>query len=290
MPKNTAGDVRRRAEDEEPNVWSGQSIVTGAVALFVGTVLAVEVYGFAEAALEAPEPPYGPWKALLVLPFLVCFGAPFALLASLLVAVPTVSTARWLSARLTGPDTWWWVPVVAVAVSAVVAGIGAVWQQGPGALCLIWLTSAALLTGAALLARDAALHGSRLLRVFGYGALAAVAVAGVAGAAYGTGLVAEYRPPKVDAARLVGTWSDGRGGALRLSADGTVRAEGLPFRCTGAGTWSYEPDGPTAWDQLVRTDIKGCSPDWRISGTPEHPKLNRDYGEVDDPHWYTLTR
>ncbi|WP_405899237.1 hypothetical protein OG242_18525 [Streptomyces sp. NBC_00727] len=293
MTENTAWHVRERTEasDGPSNVWTGQAIVTGAVALFVGTALAVEVHGFAELAMDAPAPPDGPGWALVLLPFLTCFGAPFALLASLLVALPTVSTARWVSARTTGPDTWWWVPVVAVvAVSAGVSVVAVIRQPGSGPLTVAWLVSAPLLTGSALLARDAALHGRRILRVFGYGALAAVAVAGIAGAAYGTGVVTEYRPPTMDAAGLAGTYTDGRGGTLWLAADGTARAEDLKFHCTGVGTWSYEPDGPTAWDQLVLLRVTDCSLDWRINGTPEHPKLNREYGTADDPHWYTLAR
>ncbi|MEU2246960.1 hypothetical protein [Streptomyces sp. NPDC019224] len=317
MSKNTAC-VRERAEESgsPPSLWTARAIVSGAAALFVGAELAFEVYGFAELAMEAPTQPDGPASALLMLPFLMCFGGPFALLGSLLLALPTVSTARWVSARTTGADTWWWVPVVAVvAVSAVVAAVAVVWHPGPGMLALTWLTSAVLLAGAALLARHASLHGRRLLRVFGYGALAGVAMAGLAGAAFGTGLVTEYRPPEVDAARLVGTWSDGRGGVLRLAADGTARAEGLTdhesayeddadagrakYRCTGPGTWAYEPGNATTWDQRLNVSIERCGFDdfneyvdsgWLISGTPERPKLVRLYGDLDAPGMYTLTR
>ncbi|WP_237694368.1 hypothetical protein [Streptomyces sp. SID2563] len=293
MSKNTAELVRERAEapDGPPPVWSGRAVAAGAGALYVGAVLAVEVYGFVGLASEAPAQGDGPGGAALFLPFLTCFGVPSALVASLWLALPTASAARWASARLTGRDAWWWVPVVAlVPVSVATAVVGISKHLGAGALAWAWLTGEVLLAGAALIARDAALHGRRLLRVLGYGGLAAVAVLGVGAAAFGTGLVTEYSPPKVNAAGLVGTWSDGRGGTLRLSPDGTARADDLKFHCTGTGTWSYAPDGPTAWDQLVLTEFEDCSPDWRISGTPGHPKLNRDYGEADDPHWYTLTR
>ncbi|RAJ68382.1 hypothetical protein K388_01130 [Streptomyces sp. KhCrAH-43] len=274
-----------------PPVWSAHPIVAGAAALFVGTALAFEVYGFAQIAAESPVPPEGVGRMLFVLPFLSCFGVPFALLGNLLVVLPLVWVARRAGSRLTGRDTWRWIPAVAVPPAVAVTVLAGIFlKPGPGDLALVWLTAQSLLTGAALYARDAALHGGRILRVLGYGAMAAVAVFGVGGIAYGAGLLTEYSPPKVTAAQLAGTWSDGHGGTLRLSPDGTARAEGLRFRCSGTGTWSYEPDGPTAWDQLVLTEFEECSPDWRISGRPGHPKLNRDYGDADDPHWYTLTR
>lgn len=296
-----------------PEVWTGRSILAGAGALFVGAVLGVEVNGFVELAAQAPVPPDGPGTALLIQPFLTCFGVPFALLASLLGVLPTVSTARWASGRLTERDVWWWVPVVAVVlVGAGAAVFGITRRPEPGPLVLGWLAGTALLTGAALLARDAALYGGRLLRILGYGALSAVAVFGVGAALYATGLVTEYSPPKADAAELAGTWTDGQGGTLTLATDGTARAEALMYHdsaaeagavaetgkypCTGQGAWSYEPGDSTTWQQNVRLRIDGCAfggvdtEGWRISGTSERPELNWEYGDIDSPDWYTLTR
>ncbi|WP_240798993.1 hypothetical protein [Streptomyces sp. A0958] len=325
MAGNAAWDTRKPwgareradAPSGPPPVWSGRSILAGAAALFMGALVGAEVGGFAELTAEAPAPADGPGGSLLLLPLLVCFGGPAALWGSLTVVLPVVWVARWASGRLTGRDAWWWVPVVAgVLVSVVVAVIGTVRHVGPGPLTLILLTGAVLLAGAALLARDAALHGGRLLRALGYGALAMVAVFGIGAAAFGAGLFTEYRPPKVDASRLAGDWTDGRGGTLRPAADGTARAEGLTdheaayeddadadlakYRCTGTGTWSYAPGDSTTWDQRVRLSIEACSfhepyglgdPEgWRITGTPEHPELNREYGDLDVPGWYTLTR
>ncbi|WP_327369186.1 hypothetical protein [Streptomyces sp. NBC_01217] len=317
MPRSAGGDAEATPGGAEaspglPDLWTGRSILAGAGALFTGTVLGFEIAGFAELAVQAPAPPDGPAKALLVSPFLVCFGGPFALLASLLVVLPTASTARWASGRFTGRDVWWWVPVVAVVpVTAGAAAFGITRRPGPGLLTLSWPAAAVLLTGAALLARDAALHGGRLRRTLGRGALAAVVVFGIGAAVFATGLVAEYRPPKVDAAQLVGNWTDGQGGTLRLAADGTARADTLTDHdsavehgaaleagkhpCSGRGTWSYEPGDTTTWGQSVRLDIEGCSfsgdsDGWRISGTPDRPELNREYGDPDSPDWYTLSR
>ncbi|WP_405685494.1 hypothetical protein [Streptomyces sp. NBC_00057] len=295
-----------------PELWTGRSILAGAGALFMGAVLGVEIAGFAEVAAPAPVPPDGPGMTLLLTPFLVCFGGPFVLVASLLVVLPTASVARWASARFTGRDVWWWVPVVAVVlVTAGVAVSGLTRRLSVGLLILGWLTGAVLLTGAALLARDAALHGGRLRRILGYGVLATVAVCGIGAVVFATGLVTEYRPPKVDAAQLVGTWTDGEGGTLRLAADGTARADALTdhdpavvggavseagkYRCSGRGTWSYEPGETTTWSQSVRLDIESCSfggdsDGWLISGTSDRPELNWEYGDVDSPDWYTLRR
>lgn len=303
---------RSEASAGLPDIWTGRAILAGAGALFAGVVLGVEADGFVELAAQAPAPPDGPGMALFTLPFLTCFGVPFALVASLLVVLPTVSTARWASSRLTGRDAWWWVPVVAVVlVGAGAAAFGITRRPEPGLLVLSWLAGATLLTGAALLARDAALHGGRLLRILGYGALSTVAVFGIGATLYATGLVTEYRPPKVDAAQLAGTWTDGRGGTLTLAADGTARAEALTdhdsdvgigpvpepgkHRCTGEGTWSYDPGDSTTWQQSVLLFIKGCPfgggiEGWRISGTAERPELNWEYGDIDSPDWYTLTR
>ncbi|MEV5654130.1 hypothetical protein [Streptomyces sp. NPDC052291] len=313
MARNTAERVRERSEapDGPPPVWSGRSVVAGAGALFMGTVLALEVHGLVGTTVETPAPSDGPGGAVLAVPFTACYGIPAALWGSLAVVLPLVWAARRLSGRLTGRDVWWWVPVFAAVAALVVTAVVGIWRPGAGPLAVTWLTSAALLAGAALIARDSALHGPRLLRTLGYGGLALVAVFAVGAAVFGAGLVTEYTPPKADRAGLAGTWTDGHGGTLRLAPDGTARAENLKdhaaayedsvdvapatYRCTGAGTWSYDRDDSTsAWDQRVRLELADCElgelDGWRIGGTASGLKLNAQYGDADDPGWYTLTR
>lgn len=269
MPKSTGWDTRRpwgnwrppEVPEGPPPVWSARSVLGGAAALFVGTALVYEAYGFAEMATETPVPPDGVGRMLLVWPFLSCFGIPFALAGNLLVVLPVVWAARRVSGAVSGRDAWWWVPVAALLPAAALTAVdGLARQPGPGEQALDGLVAHLLITGAALCARAAALHGLRLRRILGYGGLAAVAVFGVGGIAYGTGLLTEYRPPKVNAAQLAGIWRDGRGGTLRLAADGTARAEGLTdhesayednadadrakYRCTGPGAWVYDPGTP----------------------------------------------
>ncbi|MEU2022502.1 hypothetical protein ABZ565_10080 [Streptomyces sp. NPDC016469] len=325
MPRNTAWDTRKpwgtwrpdHAPDGSPSVWTGRSIVAGAAALYVGSMLAFEVYTFAELTSETYRPPDGPGGGLLMLPFSLCFGGPAALWGSLAIVLPLVWAARRAGARLTGRDAWWWVPTVAAAPAVLITAVVAVaLHPRPGPLVLTCLSGEVLLAGPALLARYAVLHGRRLLLpVLGCGALAAAVVFGIGATAFGTGLLTEYRPPKVDAAGLAGAWADGHGGTLRLNADGTARAEGLTdhesayedqadarrakYRCTGTGTWGYEPGASTTWNQRLKVSIERCGFDdfdeyadsgWRISGTPERPELVREYGDLDTPGFYLLTR
>lgn len=283
-----------------PGVWSAQAILAGAAGLLVGTVLGFELNGFRELTLSTPVPPDGPDGAVLIVPFLLCFGGPFALLSSLFVVVPTVAVARWASVRFSGRDARWWPPAVAVLVATVGALLyGAVLRPEPGSLAVGWAAGVLLLGGSAWAARDAALHGGRLPRVLGGGVLAALVVLGLGAVLLATGLVTEYRPPKVDAARLMGTWGDGHGGTLRLAPDGTAAAVSLDRdgggHCSGTGTWTYEPGGSTTWAQRVRVDVHGCLhggvlDGWSISGTPERPRLSLGHGDADAPDWYTLTR
>ncbi|MGQ4484625.1 hypothetical protein ACN6LM_004613 [Streptomyces sp. SAS_281] len=326
MSGSTAWDTSRpwgnwrppEVPDGPPPVWSERLVVAGTAALYVGLMLAFEVYAFAERAMEAYAPLEGPGGGLLTLPLSLCCGVPVALWLNLAVVLPVVWAARRASGRVHGRDVWWWVPAVAAVPAGLITAVFAVTlHPGPGPSALTWTAGEALLAGPALLARDAALHVRRWLlpRIYGYGALAAVVVFGIGATAYGTGLLTEYRPPRLTAARLAGTWADGHGGTLRLNADGTARAEGLTdhesawedradarrakYRCTGPGTWAYEPGDSTTWGQRLKVSIERCHFDdfdeyvdsaWQMNGTPERPKLVRAYGDLDSPGLYVLTR
>ncbi|MFD7069097.1 hypothetical protein ACFV97_17945 [Streptomyces sp. NPDC059913] len=297
---------------DAPTVWAARPILASACTLYMAAVIGVEIDGFVELVLPSAGPPPGPWAVLLIAPFLFCFGGPFALVASPLLVLPTVSAARWAGNRFIGRDAWWWVPVIASAVAGAGAAVlGAARHLDPGLSALGWLAATTLLTTAALVARRTALRGGRVRHVLGRGALIAVAVFAIGAGAFATGLVTEYRPPRVDAAVLSGSWTDGEGGTLLLAADGTAVAEGLTdhpgaykddaeptvprYRCSGWGTWSYSAGESTTWDQRVWIRIKGCDGlndpyEWRISGTPDRLELSGEYGEPDAPDWYVLTR
>lgn len=82
-----------------------------------------------------------------------------------------------------------------------------------------------------------------------------------------------YEPPWLSTERVAGTWSDGKGGTLILTADGKATAtrietfdfdesfESVVEKCTGAGT-----------------------------GPPEHPKLFVYVGDPDSSDLYILQR
>lgn len=112
-----------------------------------------------------------------------------------------------------------------------------------------------------------------------------------------------YEPPRLSTERIVGTWSDGRGGSLTLTADGgatatrvrtfdvqAASAEPEVRTCTAAGTWEYDP-GAGPWSQEVDVSVAGCSLDtWKVFGTPEHPKLFVFIGDPDSWDLYVLRR
>ncbi|WKX71603.1 hypothetical protein [Streptomyces sp. XD-27] len=136
-------------------------------------------------------------------------------------------------------------------------------------------------------------------RVYAYGGLAMVVCLALGTVARGTGIVEDYRPPRVSHDDLAGTWTDGDGGTIRLAVDGTATVQGIKSRdswgdpeggrCDSAGTWTYDRgDGP--WGQTVTMDVCWADGEWTVSGTADHPKLNYQYGDPDSPDWYVLTR
>ncbi|MFF9316636.1 hypothetical protein ACF1BP_07405 [Streptomyces sp. NPDC014735] len=112
MSTRIAGGPRRAAAAW--TMWSGRPIGASVIAQLVMVMMGVEIAGFVGLAFPAPAPSDDPGVALLMVPFLLCFGAPFFLVASLLLVLPTVAAARWASVRFTGREVWWWVPVAAL--------------------------------------------------------------------------------------------------------------------------------------------------------------------------------
>lgn len=101
---------------------------------------------------------------------------------------------------------------------------------------------------------------------------------------------------------MTGSWSDGHGGSLRLTADGRASAVRIadypadgdpskkPVLCSGSGTWSIDP-GQSRWDAELRIDIDNCDfYGWSSLGTPAHPKLYYYIGDPDSGGLYTLTK
>ncbi|MER5618278.1 hypothetical protein [Streptomyces sp. NPDC002215] len=244
----------------------------------------------------------------MMAPFVMAAGAAFAALLSVGVVMPLLVVAGWLGCRLSGREAWWWVPALAAAGTAPPALATAVFVEA-GLLAGLggWLAVTAALAVTALVARRLLLPdrprlsgGAMFGRVALYGTLAVV-TAGMLG---GIGLCAGigYEPPQLSTERIAGTWSDGKGGTLILTAHGKATAtrvetfdldnsfEPVVHECTGTGTWEYDP-GTGPWSQEVDVSLNDCPMDtWEVFGSPEHPKLFVYIGDPDSWDLYILQR
>ncbi|MFJ2645869.1 hypothetical protein ACIO1C_03920 [Streptomyces sp. NPDC087420] len=272
--------------------------VLGAIALFVQ-----------EQTYENAGLPHHPMAVLLLIvaaPFLAVAGAVLGALLSVGLVMPVLVVAAWLGRRLSG-EAWRWVPATAAAVTTPPALAAAVLAETgllPG--LGLWLVTTAALTATALVARRLLLPdrprlsgGVMFGRVVLYGTLAVVTAVTLAGIGLFAGI--GYEPPRLSAERVTGTWSDGRGGTLVLTPDGTATATGVETfaddfidpvmrECTSTGTWEYDPgNGP--WAQEVAVSADNCpTVTWEIFGTPEHPKLFVHIGDPDSWDLYILQR
>ncbi|MFF9865258.1 hypothetical protein ACF1G0_07520 [Streptomyces sp. NPDC013953] len=283
----------------------GGSVLVSMSVLFVETVLG----GMALFVTRLTEPSPGLGGSalgVLLLPVvLIVFGAPLGFAVSVSVVLPLVTLSAWLGRRVRGRASWWWVPAVAGAAFAVpVLGIGVLAGAGWDTMARAWLVGWAALVAPVLAVRPVALRpvevrtGRAFGRVALYGTAAVVALAALIGIGFGTGLLREYHPPQLSHARLVGTWTDGDGGTLRLAADGTATATGLDRHtyddfdhvveeCSGTGTWTYdEGDGP--WTQTVDVRAGGCGEEWEVGGEPDRVTLYTFIGDPDSGELYEL--
>ncbi|MEU6703328.1 hypothetical protein [Streptomyces wuyuanensis] len=271
----------------------------------MATVLALEVQEFVALGQPSPVQPRDPGVFLLMIPFLLCFGLPVAVVGAAAVVLPVAALSAWLGRRFTGREAWWWVPLVAAALVAVPAAVVAAWK-GPGLALGIWLVCTSGVAAPALLARQSVLRreagrpGLRLHTVLLYGTLLVAVVFALGGAASHTGLMDVYAPPRMTQGPLTGTWSDGSGGTLRLSPDGTAEAVAVRHeppegatggeRCGGTGTWRFVPDDDP-WRQVVSVEIPDCAlPEWSVGGTADALKLHHVCGDPDSPDVHTLAR
>ncbi|MEV0040310.1 hypothetical protein [Streptomyces sp. NPDC050804] len=260
---------------------------------------------------ESPGLPYnslGIVFLVVMAPFLAAAGAVLGALLSAGVVMPLLVVAGWLGRRLSGREAWWWVPVVAAAGAALpVLAVAVPAEAGLLAGFGGWLAVTAALAATALVARRLLLPnrprlsgGTMFGRVVLYGTLAVVTAGTLAGIALYAGF--GYEPPRLNTERAAGTWSDGKGGTLILTADGEATAnrvetfdfddffEPVTHTCTGTGTWEYNP-GAGPWAQEVVVSVDDCPMDaWEVFGTPEHPKLFVYIGDPDSVDLYILQR
>ncbi|MET9859575.1 hypothetical protein ABZY93_09655 [Streptomyces smyrnaeus] len=233
------------------------------------------------------------------------------LIGSAAAVLPVVQLSRW-SARRTGrAETMRWYLAACgafAAAAAVCAGVPTALLGGGWTVLPLVLVAAFLgLVPAVLCARAVTVlrgTGARfgltgVVFVCGLTLSAVVLVGGLA--AYGTGLIQEYQPPRLTAAKLVGTWADEQGGTLTLRADGTAVAHDLevhtakaayggeaPEQCSGSGSWARDasPSGTPQLDLSVSGCLEGVG--WQFGGTEEQPSLYYWIGDPDSLDRYTL--
>lgn len=278
----------------------------GAVLVASMTVLFVEAAIGVIALLEWQDIRENPglfWGGGLAFFGLILLAPVVAILFTLLsvgVVMPLLAAAGWLGRLGRGRARWCWVPVLAAAGTAPFAVSTAV-NMGIAGAVAGWLVETAALTAPALVARRLLLPGRPSLsggamfrRVAAYGALVVV-VATIA--AVGLSACLGYAPPRLSTQQVAGTWADGKGGTLVLTADGKATATGVQVfdfdrvhTCAGAGTWAYHP-GTGAWSQEVGVSVAGCDMEtWQVLGTTEHPKLYVFVGDPDEEDLYVLRR
>ncbi|MDQ0986131.1 hypothetical protein [Streptomyces sp. V2I9] len=294
---------------KKKRLW-GLSLLLSILVLLLEAVIALIVsvaYGFTQ---ESPNDGGGsPAILILALPVILVFATVVAALLSVVLVLPTVWLSEVLGRRSGGREVWWWVPVVAGVVSLAVVGlvVALAGGSGAGAFAVGWVLTAVALTVPALLWR------SRRERVFGpvilWGVVAVILTTVLGGVGFWTGLLQEYRPPALTSADVVGRWTDGSGGTITFTPDGRFTAVdidddldtyddfseadpkgGDDDRCSGQGTWTYEP-GPGRWSQEVRVTVDSCAFDyWNVGGTETRPTLYQYTDDTDSGDLYELTK
>ncbi len=300
-----------------PDGGNAAVFTVGAVAIWAETVIAglvVVLYGL-QSESHGGEGGLG-WLfgGMFALVLLAVVSMVAGLAGSATAVLPLVLLGR-AAARRTGRRDGWRLTLATVAVVAVALAllIGSCMLLadfgGPGDLLVCPVLALGLVVGlapATLCARAAGNPGRPGARwrvlggvaLGGPGLFAVTLAVGVA--AYGSGILKIYEPPRLTEAGMVGTWTDGDGGSLRFGADGTVTAKGVKkYGATGeqsgasdcTGKWRLtENDGVGRPFELGVADCGSLSSGWDIGGTEEHPTVFTWIGEPDAGERYILTR
>ncbi len=300
-----------------PDGGNAAVFTVGAVAIGAETVIAtlVAVLYSLQSEYHGGEGGLG-WLSgtIFALVLLAVISVIAGLAGSATAVLPLVLLGRAVARRTGRRDSWQLtlatVAVVAAALALLIgscmllAGFG-----GPGDLLVHPVLALSLIVGlapATLCARAAGNPGKpgarwRVLGGVALGGLGLLAVTLAVGvAAYGSGILKIYEPPRLAEADMVGTWTDGDGGSLRFEADGTVTAKGVTeYEATGeqsgasncTGKWQLtENDGVGRPFELSIADCESLSSGWNIGGTEEHPTVFTWIGEPDSGERYILTR
>ncbi len=300
-----------------PDGGNAAVFTVGAVAIGAEAVLAALVavlYGL-QSESHGGEGGLG-WLfgTVFALVLLAVVATIAGLVGSAMAVLPLVLLGRAVTRRTGRRDSWQLtlatVAVVAVALALLIgscmllAGF-----DGPGDLLVYPVLALGLIIGlapATLCARAAGnpeKPGARWrvlggVALGGLGLLAVTLAVGVA--AYGSGILKIYEPPRLTEADMVGTWTDGDGGSLRFEADGTVTAKDVDqYEATGersgasdcTGKWQLTGnDGVGRPYELGIADCEGLSFGWDIGGTEERPTVFTWIGERDSGERYVLAR
>ncbi|MFD7630842.1 hypothetical protein ACFV7Q_33275 [Streptomyces sp. NPDC059851] len=277
-------------------------VLVSTLVLIQEAALAGVVYLVHRQTQESPNTPGNFGLALVLLgPWLLVVAIAVIGMATLFLVLPSVSLSHRLGRRFGGREVWWWVPPVTAGAAllpfaaAVPAG-----ELEPYVALWAWPPTTVALVAAALITRLPARRLARWVAIWGTAAVLATAVFGPI--ALSAGLIEEYRPPRLTRAALTGVWSDGRGGTLAFTPDGTVTASRIEHRpyssngdenvqkCSGQGTWRLDP-GRDTWTQQIEDGIRSCPwGHWNIGGTEGRVTLYQYIGDPDSWTLYELRR
>ncbi|MEU8931471.1 hypothetical protein AB0D30_16460 [Streptomyces sp. NPDC048409] len=290
------GGTRERSGGRRP-VWSGGDL---------GAAVAVATAQLPAAALltyidRSGRDDYGAGNGGALGAAFLLFLAPFLLpllgvAQAFLLALPSVVAARLAGLRLGGPSWPWYLaaPLVPAALwSALLASLGA-WPFTE-AFAVLAVLGVLPTLGVGWVRRRALRLSALWWRAAGGSFVLAVLtfVGGVL--ASEAGLVPRYEPPRLTTVQLTGVWRDGNGAELRLRADGSAEAVGLPTEpaaftddfsateyvvCTGSGTWAPH----RTWRDGVLVELDGgCGRDtqWSVGGSEDRPQLFVLFGDPD---------
>lgn len=297
-----------------PDGGNGAVFTVGAVAIAVEAVIAalVAVLILLQSESHGGEGGIG-WLfgTIFALVLLAVVSVIAGLAGSAMAVLPLVLLGR-AAARRTGRRDSWQLTLATVAVVAVTLALligSCTLLAGSGDLLVYPVLALGLIVGlapATLCARAAGNPGKpgarwRVLRGVALGGLGLLAVTLAVGlAAYSTGILKIYEPPRLTEADMVGTWTDGGGGSLRFEANGTVTAKGVKeYEATGVQSGAYnctgkwqltENEGVGRPYELSIADCENLSIGWDIGGTKEHPTVFTWIGKPDSGERYILTR